>query len=60
MIDRIIDQVVDELALEGENGCSFDQLWIHVKTIVEELLESYPIRYPLISMTNTKHICGHI
>ncbi|KAG1172253.1 hypothetical protein G6F70_004579 [Rhizopus microsporus] len=47
MIDRIIDQVVDELALEGENGCSFDQLWIHVKTIVEEITRELPNKIPI-------------
>lgn len=54
MIEKIIDDIVDEISLEGQEGCAFDQLFTFAESIMAKSIKEADLPRPICYDDNYK------
>ncbi|KAL9547399.1 hypothetical protein MBANPS3_006183 [Mucor bainieri] len=47
-MDRVLNDIVDEVALEGDQGCTVDKLFTLVETLLSKALQDTPLHHPIL------------
>ncbi|GAN08977.1 hypothetical protein MAM1_0235d08497 [Mucor ambiguus] len=47
-MDKVLNDIVDEVALEGDQGCTVDKLFTLVETLLTKALKDTPLSHPIL------------
>ncbi|KAG2207978.1 hypothetical protein INT47_010962 [Mucor saturninus] len=54
MIDKVLNELVDEIAIEGEEGCTFNQMFSFIESLSTKSLEHITLAKPIRFDSNYK------
>lgn len=47
-MDKVLHDIADEVALEGDQGCTVDKLFTLVETLLTKALKDIPLHHPIL------------